>query len=221
MIITYPTQYGGFESDDHNLVYFPINKNAHTWAEKFFEKNFNMDKKIIKTTENSESILKDKISIVILRDPLLRWLSGITQYLIDSPTLELLDNSLFQQAIKDALCFDNHTGLQIVNLLGIDTDKTIFFNCDKHLEDNMYEFSRLWFGKISVSVGQHQVLTQNPDKVIIYNKIKEIVKNDSLLIKRIRDFYAPDYKIFSEVKFFNQQNISFYKNLKEVYAKGN
>lgn len=219
MIVTYPTRYGGLQSDDHNLVYFPINKNAHTWAEKFFKQNFSMDKEIIKTTENADTILQNKINIVILRDPLLRWLSGITQYLIDSTTIELLDNSIFQQALKDVVCFDNHTGLQIVQLLGIDTEHTVFFNCDKQLEENMYEFSRIWFEKESVSVGQHQVLAQNPNKVIIYNKIKNIVRNDSLLIKRIRDFYAPDYNLFSMVRFFNKQSINYYKNMKEIYDK--
>jgi len=221
VIITYPTDYSGFQSSENNLVYFPIPKNAHTWAEKFFAQNFSMDKVIQKTTENSEIVLKDTINIVILRDPLLRWLSGITQYLIDSPTIDLLDDKLFQTAITDALCFDDHTGLQIVNLLGIDTERAVFFNCDKNLEENMNTFSKFWFNKETVSVGSHQVMTENPEKVAIYNKIKTIARNDSELLKRIQHFYAPDYGLFNKVKsrFFDKNIPECYNRMKEIYDK--
>ena len=219
MIVTYSNECDVFQSSEHNLVYIPILKNAHTWAEKFISKNFDMNFSLRKTNKNYESLLKDKITIVILRDPWLRWLSGITQYFIHSESVNFLDDSVFQKTIKDVICFDEHTTLQLPNLIGVDKNNAVFFKCDRNLESNMNLFSKFWFNKEAVSVGTHQVMNENPDKVKIYNKIKEIVKNDNELHERIQHYYAMDYGLISDVshRFFDNKTIAYYNTLKAKY----
>lgn len=219
MIVSYAHECAGLQSSEHNLVYFPILKNAHTWAEKFFSTNFNMNTEIRKTTENSSVVLKDKVVLVILRDPLLRWLTGATQYFIDSKSVKLLDDPTFQNTIKDVVRFDDHTSVQLLNLMGVDIDKAVFFNCNPQLEENINLFSKFWFGKDTVSVGSHQVMTDNPNKIVIYNKLKNIAKNDSNLLKQIQSFYAMDYKLISTVsdRFFDKNTMEYYNTLRKMY----
>lgn len=219
MIINYSHECVGLQSSEHNLIYFPILKNAHTWAEKFVSANFNMNIEVHKNTENYETVLKDKVVLVILRDPLLRWLSAVTQYFIESDTVQLLDNTVYQQSIKDIICFDDHSNIQVLNLLGINTDNCVFFRCDDQLEENMNLFSKFWFNKETVSVGKHQVMIDNPDKVVIFNKLKNIARNDVELLKRIREFYAMDYKLISSFgdRFIDKKVPVYYNMLKEKY----
>ena len=83
-------------------VYIPKNASSWTkpnlrdWGWQFY--NYHTDQ-------------LNKTAIVVLRDPVERWLSGIAEYfaLYQNTTNDLVDNKSLQQIIFDRITFDDHT----------------------------------------------------------------------------------------------------------------
>lgn len=215
-MIEYQYSLHGIHSSENNLIYIPILKNAHMWGEKFFSHNFDCNETIYITPVNVE-LYKDKKFVVILRDPIDRWIAAMSQYLVefDNP-VELLDNVLIKKLITDGINFDVHARPQRYDLIGLDEKRTVFFMCDEKLENNVNLFSSLAFKKPTEYVGEHNRNNQNPAKTILYPKIKNMVEQNTILHNRLKEFYSIDYTLIEEVK---GRIINGYKNkfiLKEL-----
>jgi hypothetical protein len=94
--------------------------------------------------------------LVLLRDPVSRWISGISEYLtmyhsdaIDELCCEegLNETPLYGQRLAidiifNQFCFDDHTDTQISYLHGIDLSSCHFIFIDDNLEKNLNKFLR-------------------------------------------------------------------------------
>jgi hypothetical protein len=190
----------GIHSSENNLIYIPILKNAHSWGEKFFSHNFNCNETVHITQYNKE-LYKDKRFVVILRDPIDRWVSAMAQYLVefDNPD-ELLDNVLIKKLITDGINFDRHSKPQRYDLIGLDIKKTVVFMCNDELENNLSLFSSLAFKKPTESIGEHNRNSQNILKKTLYPKIKSMVEQNISLQDRLKEFYYIDYTLITQLQ---------------------
>lgn len=182
-----------------NYTYIPILKNAHRLTTSILLKNG-----FVFNDSSSTTDLQNKIKLVVLRDPLARWYSGISQFLtIKIPNLKL--NEEIVDLLTSVVVFDGHTRAQTNYLSGVNTDECIFFNMDDPLYENqLIHFCSTTFNKQirTFDIGSYSSgMTKVKDDLQKYITVK--------YKKRIIDYYKEDYELFKTVKFYNGE--SFFK----------
>lgn len=199
-MIDFQYRLDGIYSSEYNLIYIPVLKNAHSWGKQFFSHNFNCNEKVYIGSENADQY-KDKKFVVILRDPIERWISALAQYLIDFDNpVEMLDDPVIYKLITDGAALDAHGMLQRYSLIGLDESKTIFFMCDENLERNINLFSMEFYKKSTESVGDFNKHINDKQKTFLYPKIKNMVLQDPIALNKLKKFYLNDYALIAHTK---------------------
>jgi hypothetical protein len=135
-------------------------------------------------------------TLVILRDPVERWCSGIAQSLFNSGT-ELPDDIVFKR-----ITVDDHTELQTYFLQDIDLD-----NCDFIMvNDNFRSNLQFWFDQYGYNTDithlQQLNSSQNDGRRYLKQKYKMIIDNDPEFVLKLQQHFEEDYKLISKVKFY-------------------
>ena len=121
--------------NDSEYMYVYIPKNATSWTKPnlldFGWEFYNYH------TDNL-----NKTALVVLRDPVERWLSGIAEYLYlyhrDFITSDL--NKAVRELVFDKIAFDDHTERQLYFIEGLDPAKCIFFKFGSEYRSQFSEF---------------------------------------------------------------------------------
>lgn len=185
-------------SVDSNLMYVNIPKNASSWTKPnlidcgWTFQNYHID------------CLYHKQAIVVLRDPLDRWVSGIAEYFSKyhpNNNLNEINNRLLD-VIFDRVAFDDHTEKQILFIEGLDKDNCIFLNCN--------ETYRKSFSDLLLSKGfpnryfkyNYQNVSSDHQRSTIKNFFLHVIKNNSDYKKQIEWYFEDDYTLMNSVKFY-------------------
>lgn len=186
-------------------LYVNIPKNASTWAKEYFKSGYDF---LYFDNFNKNTGLKKLPKVVILRDPVSRWISGISEYLMRQPSIIEIDINLIKLLINK-MHFDPHTDCQVNFLHGLETNLCTFFYVDDKLQENLQDYM------------DQKHLEKSPN----FNKVKDIKKNsleengnaswrqqilnlmrlDDTIEKKIRDYYYDDYHLISKVNFYKKQ----------------
>lgn len=181
---------------DSDLMYVYIPKNASSWTKpnlrdwgwEFF--NYRTDN-------------LNKHALVVLRDPVERWLSGIAEYLtlyhkdMQRPWQET------EAIIFDRVTFDDHTEKQVKFLTGLDTDNCTFIMCDSNYRANFSKFiaERLGDNRYYNYAYQH-----TSESCINRSRFKriftQILNNEPKYLERIREHFAEDYDLLKQITFY-------------------
>lgn len=179
-----------------SLMYVNIPKNASSWTKpnlldwgwEFY--NYHTD------------VLGHKISIVVLRDPVERWLSGIAEYFaLYHPNFQLSDPEIID-LVFDRVCFDDHTEKQINFIHGLDTDRCVFLKCDKNYSQNFsnllsqHEMPNRYF-----NYEEQHVSDASPVRKQFKEMFRREIQNPKYL-KRVEDYFRLDYDLIQSVKFY-------------------
>jgi len=182
---------------DSEYMYVYIPKNASSWTKpnlkdfgwEFY--NYHIDK-------------LDKHALVVLRDPVDRWLSGIAEYFtLYHPAFDSWTTDVFDLTF-DRVCFDDHTERQIKFLHGLDTDRCTFFEFNNYREN----FSR-WitehYGENKYDRYEFQhVSDKSPERKKFKNIFNRELQNSKYL-EQIKNFYAEDYNLINSVKYYGSR----------------
>ena len=207
-----------FENIKDNLCYAPIPKNASVWGNKIFGEYLNFQKNEYVSEKNL-----NKKFIVFLRDPLDRWLSGITQFLWQVQYDDKIDyftqvsnfklDPLHLALIFNNVEFDNHSMSQVsfLNefLPAIDSHhKLIYFyvndvNFSKQVAHFLFNNYR-----ISIPTTKIHLTTENVWKTKIRNQIKLELHNNKKYLKFVLKCLQKDYELISKCKFYITYNKS-------------
>ncbi len=187
-------------SPSTDLMYVNIPKNASSWTKPNLQDwgwefyNYYDDQGF-----------ENKIPIIVLRDPIERWLSGIAEYFaLYHPDFKIFNEETIE-LIFARVCFDDHTEQQIKFVHGLDIGKSIFLKCDtdyrKNFSDllNSYNMPNRYFNYA------YQHVSSNND---LRKKFKEIFTNEiqkSKYLKSIKDYYSIDYQLMDSVKFYESR----------------
>lgn len=192
-----------------NAIFVCIHKNAHTWASHLLKTNFNFTTGLLDRSKKFH-VTPDKQYIVILRDPIERWVSGFTQYFSKYDPLraeKLLSNETFQELVFDTLRFDSHTNLQVEYLLNIPVNQCIFFKQEDNLETNLSKFlSTLVEGKEMLPVtdiNAYHRRSTNLYKNRLGDKITELVHTNERFMDSLIDYTKPDREL---IEFVNRND---------------
>lgn len=204
----------GLVSPDRKFFIFKIPKNASTFIVKNLTK--------LNWEHASYGEFPSEKTIVILRDPIDRWLSGIVEYLFlyhenvlgnladpfNYEYLPLLGEKLGLALLFEKVIFDDHTDRQCSFLKNLDIDNTIWFKFDDNLNKNLASFldsegqtnSLLNAEKINSSESNNYVPS-------LKRKLKELIRyamlNDEFKKYNIEQWMWCDIELYNKVKFYD------------------
>jgi hypothetical protein len=193
-----------------NLVYVNIPKNASTWAKSQLS---TLDAEFDNYFLNPK-ILENSTILVTLREPIERWISGISWYLTLNHTdlLDQCENSLetrsvLMSMVAKKISFDPHCDLQEHFIQKLNLDKTSFLRV-KHNTDLYREtFSKFFKEKLGVdntfdlNHAKH-VAMFNPEQNRWVTLIQDALDNGIIDLKEILKYYSKDVKLFNNSKFY-------------------
>jgi hypothetical protein len=181
-----------------DLMYVYIPKNASSWTKPNL-------KDLSWEFYNYHKDQLDKHALVVLRDPVERWLSGIAEYLtLYHPTLTI-DSTETLDIIFDRVCFDDHTEQQIKFIHGLDTDRCTFFRCDSYYREDFSTF----LDDHGIPNRYHKyefqhVSESSPDR----RRFQEIFRaqlEKSKYLTQIKNYYEEDYRLMDSVEYYGSR----------------
>jgi len=132
--------------------------------------------------KDSNTDARIKTYIILLREPLRRWISGVAEYctrnFIDVKTLDLTE-----------IVFDEHTTSQTAHLYAIQPKKCDFFLLDDNGMQEMYDAYPINNGPIQ----NHNETKWDDKKTESTEYLFNVLKNDLELRSKIKKFYKNDY----------------------------
>lgn len=149
-----------------------------------------------------------KATIVVLRDPIERWITGIAQHITTNVLGENFgsthyleqNNELVERIIFDQIVFDDHTEQQSWFLEPFSLDNAVFFYCDNTLSKNLDSYFNNKFdftNKPYVNVSKDQF-----DNANLVEHFKKLVYNNKLYFNRLKSYFVRDYDLINSVKFY-------------------
>jgi hypothetical protein len=183
---------------DQNLMYIQIPKNASSWTKPnlkdldWADYNYHYDH------------MYKKHALVVLRDPVERWLSGICEYFtLYHETIDTDEfNKTFYDLLMEQIVFDDHTEQQHYFIEGLSHNNITFFLCDQDY--------RVHFGSFLKNQGfdnkyhkyEFQHTTANSLLRSKFKKIFEPLLLESKYLNKIKNFYKKDYELMNSVQFY-------------------
>jgi hypothetical protein len=179
-----------------DLMYVYIPKNASSWTKpnlkdwgwEFF--NYHTDH-------------LNKHALVVLRDPMERWLSGIAEYLtLYHPTMQFPFNET-AELIFDRVTFDDHTEKQVKFIKGLDTDNCTFMMCNGDYRTNFSKFISEHLGDNRYYKYAYQHTSVDcPIRSRFKRIFTRLINDEPKYLKRIQEHFAEDYELIRQIKFY-------------------
>lgn len=145
---------------------------------------------------HSETLVNSKENLIILRDPIDRWCSGITQYLYNSKQDLSIDE------VFDKITFDDHTELQTYFLQGVDLDHSTFMLANDRLKSNLNDwiYNRAYRTNVDIAI-QYNASNEDDRRTTKEYYVKLLEQNPNLVLK-LQQYFEADYELIGSVKFY-------------------
>ena len=195
-----------YTKDDSLPMWIPIEKNATKVVRSmlapqgFYECNYHELKKYTVPT------------MIILRDPVERWISGLVEYLllVYLDTTQSLNNlerhNITVDRVFDQIAFDAHTFPQSWFLQGLGSQcEYILF--DETKKSQLIETVSKYFTQKgiahnwNISDYRHHDATSDQKRQLT-EFYKQLLDNNPDLLLKVKNFYAQDYELINSVKFY-------------------
>jgi len=214
----YPTEFIK-DSNQHLYKFIPIPKNASFWVADILMYLNWTNANIFEQDCN----LSQEYNIVVLRDPIERWLSGISSYLTkhhrmfvyemfqedlsENDFLDFVNRSSIIQLIFEKISFNLSTERQTYFLHGLDQDKTIYFYLDENFSNN---FSKFFSQELKIDNYFGDIPPENPTfeegrdttNSILYRNFQKIIQLDRDYFNILKKYYQQDYEFIKNVNFY-------------------
>lgn len=176
-----------------DLMYINIPKNASSWVKlvlgnqgwEFY--NYHTDQ-------------LDKHAMVVLRDPVDRWLSGIAEYMYlyhrNIDTVHVPQS--FFDLVFDRVAFDDHTESQVLFLQQINLDNCTFFKCNQDFKNNFLNFLNT-----HTDIKEQHVTKDSPERLKFYNIFRQQLDTNSKYQQQVEHYFEKDHQLINSVKFYD------------------
>lgn len=146
--------------------------------------------------KHSEILVPADEYLIVLRDPIERWISGIAEYCYNSGNI---------LGIKEALeqfTFDDHTEHQVYFIQGVDLSKATFLWVNDKLQNNLGQ----WLKQFNYHANIQDALKYNTSegsKREFINQFTNEINSNLEYQARLKEYFADDYKLIEGVKFYD------------------
>ena len=199
----------------NGLLYVNIPKNASCWTVHHFmpADPYNYHTQGFNPAHN--------LCLVIMRDPVSRWISGMGQFLVGwKPNTKWHIDTLDWNQLIDRVVFDDHTQAQCDFIANIPRDSIVWFRCDSTLPANFVDFLSRYNIKIDLLSESDDcdnifnITKKVPSRIIsphnyiappqqeIVDKIKNKLEQNPELIEKIKQFYQEDLELYNTVPYY-------------------
>lgn len=171
-----------------NLTFIHIPKNASSFVKGCLINN---------GWQHSDTLIQAPKYLVVLRDPLERWLSGMAEFMVNSNQLDLDFHTIF-----NTITFDDHTELQTYFLQNINIVDTTFLKCNSDLRKNLNKY--LLENNFSNGVtGIPDINVRNNVKQSIIDKLTQFMDTMPEYKDCVRQHFAVDYNLYENVTYYD------------------
>jgi hypothetical protein len=179
-----------------DLMYVYIPKNASSWTKPNL-KDWGWE------FYNYKTDCLNKHALIILRDPVERWLSGIAEYLtLYHSTMQSPFNET-AELIFDRICFDDHTEKQSKFLNGLNTDNCTFMLCDNDYRENFSKFITKHLGDNKYQNYAYQHVSEDSANRKRFKFIfRRLLEENPKYLENVRNYYEDDYRLIDNVEFY-------------------
>jgi len=174
-----------WNDQDKSITFIHIPKNASSFIKGCLLSSNNF-------VHNNNLVTADKY-LIALRDPIERWVSGITQ-LMSVPS----NQNLTLQDLVSTVTFDDHTELQTYFLKGIDLDRCSFLWVDRNLRTNIKQ----WAIDNGYQFDIDTLPNINQGNQLLKDRFAAMVDGNSQIKLKLVTHYEQDYALINRVKFY-------------------
>ena len=189
------------------FFYVPIPKNASSYMTALLRAN---DWQLYNFLYDN---ITDKKCIILLRDPVDRWITGISQYLCsyvindDFNSNDLINDwsRLVETIIFDKVIFDDHTEQQCYFFNSIPIDQCVFFDSTNQPEVNIKKYMNTLGYDLDVNIElpkNESIGNREHNKLCKFFTLW--IQENPELMQRIKDVYHDDYNLIETVNFYGQ-----------------
>ena len=179
---------------DSEYMYVYIPKNASSWTKPNL-KDFGWE------FYNYHTDKLHKHALVVLRDPIERWVSGIAEYFtLYHPNFDTWAADTFD-LIFDRISFDDHTERQVKFVHGLDTDNCTFFEFN-NFRENFSSWITENYGENKYDRYEFQHVSEHSPARKKFKEIFNSALQNSKYLEQIKNFYTEYYKLINQVKFY-------------------
>ena len=202
-----PVKYPYLFNPDRTIAWINVPKCGSSFMQKIFH-DFGWSE-----YKHHTALLKtDMDKVMVLRDPVERWISGFSEYALDHPWLEsyLDDNKVWELILSNPV-FDDHTQFQHKFMEGFNTDNL----CYIYMQDqpkNFYSALENWCNiyYMPITPGRqsrfmHWTTKNNPAenepvRGRVNKKIREKLQEDKTKRAKIRELHKQDYQFMDSIR---------------------
>jgi hypothetical protein len=186
----------------NNLVYIPIPKNSSSYIGQLLLKN-GWDIGNFLTTD-----LTNKQLIILLRDPIDRWISGMAEYLCSSlltngrTSDDIIKNwnGVVQDLVFDQVIFDDHTEKQVYFIQSVPRENCVFFNSTKQPEQAVKQYLTIQGIDLNTDIELDRNQTQgNKYKESLVNFLRDQLAQNPSLTNKLMNTYREDYTLWNVI----------------------
>ena len=210
-----PISYAVMVSPGLTHAWINIPKNCSSFCQKVFDDN---GWTMCHTDDLVDGILLAHTikKIVVLRDPVERWISGFSQCMIDSnveDVLNLLDNPAFWQTLRFNPVFDDHTEYQH-RFIGA-ARNVKYINIQNRTQDLQYTDPNRFYRDLTAFIrsaggtSEFQYWKEptnpaenDPGKFAIFNKLHAIIKERKEYYNILKNAHSKDYELYNTLTKF-------------------
>ena len=173
----------------NNISYIHIPKNASSFVKGVLMGSGG-------SWHHSETLVNSKENLVMLRDPIERWCSGITQYLYNSK------KDLSVDEIFDRITFDDHTDLQTYFLQGVDLSLATFMFVDTSLRKNLDDWISDRSYRTNVDIAIEYNASREDERATIKDYYIKLLDQNPDRVLKLKKHFETDYELINRVKFY-------------------
>lgn len=195
-----------YARDDFSFMFIPIEKNASKVIRSalapngFNEYNFHELEKY------------NAPSVIILRDPISRWISGLVEYLllVYLDTKQSLNNMTRHNITTDVavehIAFDSHTFPQSWFLEGLGLKRDYIWFDEKEKPQFVQTVSKYFSQKGISNSWQYKDFLYTDKNIVqkqqLTQQYTDLLQNNLDLLQKVKNFYARDYELINSIEFY-------------------
>ena len=146
---------------------------------------------------HSETLINSSENLIVLRDPIDRWVSGITQYLQNTNQIDMPADLVFNK-----VTFDDHTDLQTYFLQGVDLTKSTFMFVDENLRANLSSWIYNRGYRTNVDIAIEYNASSEDSRATTKDYYTKLLDQNPEFVLKLQQHFEEDYKLIGKVKFY-------------------